>query len=65
MYDFVAGKQLVKASYYVSKSTALEEFPMLKANKLCGAIVYYDGESRELPFVVVVLAMYIHRIWSV
>lgn len=43
MYDLVAGKQLVKKSYYLSKSKALEEFPMLKAEKLCGALVYYDG----------------------
>jgi glycerol-3-phosphate dehydrogenase len=44
MYDLVAGKQLVKKSYLLSKSKALEEFPMLKAEKLCGALVYYDGE---------------------
>lgn len=43
MYDLVAGKKLVKSSFFVSKSKALEEFPMLQANKLCGAIVYYDG----------------------
>ena len=39
----IAGRQLVKSSYYVSKSKALEEFPMLKDERLCGAIVYYDG----------------------
>ena len=43
MYDWVSGKQLVKKSYLLSKSKALEEFPMLKADKLVGAIVYYDG----------------------
>lgn len=43
-YDLIAGRQLVKSSYFVSKSKALEEFPMLKGEKLCGAIVYYDGE---------------------
>ena len=43
-YDVIAGRQLVKSSYYVSKSKALEEFPMLKEEKLCGAIVYYDGQ---------------------
>ena len=33
----------MKKSYLLSKSKALEEFPMLKADKLVGAIVYYDG----------------------
>ncbi len=44
-YDIVAGKQTLKSSYYLRKSKALEEFPMLKSNKLCGTIVYYDGEE--------------------
>ena len=47
MYDFVSGKQIVKRSYVLSKSTALEEFPMLKQDKLVGAIVYYDGQHND------------------
>ena len=43
MYDVLSGKQLVKPSYFVTKQQALEAFPMLKRDKLCGAIVYYDG----------------------
>lgn len=43
MYDLVAGSKTVKSSYYLSKSNALELFPMLKGDKLRGAIVYYDG----------------------
>jgi glycerol-3-phosphate dehydrogenase len=43
MYDLVAGSKCVKSSYYLSKADALELFPMLKKDKLCGAIVYYDG----------------------
>ncbi len=43
MYDLVAGKKLVKKSYLLSKSKALEEFPVLKSDRLCGALVYYDG----------------------
>ncbi|GBN61742.1 Glycerol-3-phosphate dehydrogenase, mitochondrial, partial [Araneus ventricosus] len=43
-YDFVAGRQQVKSSYFLSRSRALELFPMLKKDKLCGALVYYDGE---------------------
>jgi glycerol-3-phosphate dehydrogenase len=39
----VAGDKNVKTSYYLSKRDALEKFPMLKGDKLCGAIVYYDG----------------------
>jgi glycerol-3-phosphate dehydrogenase len=42
-YDLVAGSQLLKSSYHLSKSKALELFPMLKRDKLVGALVYYDG----------------------
>ena len=45
MYDLVAGIQSLKSSYMLSKSRALELFPMLKKDKLVGAIVYYDGQS--------------------
>lgn len=43
LYDLVAGSQCLKSSYVLSKSKALELFPMLKKDKLVGAIVYYDG----------------------
>lgn len=43
MYDLVAGSKGVKPSYLLSKADALEKFPMLKGDKLKGAIVYYDG----------------------
>lgn len=46
MYDLVAGIQCLKSSYVLSKTKALELFPMLKKDKLVGAIVYYDGKSR-------------------
>lgn len=46
-YDFVAGRQCVKSSYYLSQSRALELFPMLKKEKLCGALVYYDGQHND------------------
>jgi len=39
----VAGTETLKPSYFLSKYKALELFPMLKAEKLCGALVYYDG----------------------
>ncbi|XP_062594574.1 glycerol-3-phosphate dehydrogenase, mitochondrial-like isoform X1 [Saccostrea cucullata] len=47
MYDVIAGKQLLKPSYYLSKRKTLEIFPMLKQEKLVGALVYYDGQHDD------------------
>ncbi|XP_010884402.2 glycerol-3-phosphate dehydrogenase, mitochondrial isoform X2 [Esox lucius] len=47
MYDLVAGVQCLKSSYVLSKKKALELFPMLKKDKLVGAIVYYDGQHND------------------
>ncbi|XP_019756076.1 glycerol-3-phosphate dehydrogenase, mitochondrial isoform X1 [Dendroctonus ponderosae] len=47
MYDVVAGSKTLKNSYYLSKKNALELFPMLKGNALCGGIVYYDGQQDD------------------
>ncbi|KAK0152846.1 Glycerol-3-phosphate dehydrogenase, mitochondrial [Merluccius polli] len=47
MYDLVAGTQCLKSSYMLSKSKALELFPMLKKDRLVGAIVYYDGQHND------------------
>jgi glycerol-3-phosphate dehydrogenase len=46
-YDLVAGLQNVKSSYVLSRSQALETFPMLKKEKLVGAIVYFDGQQDD------------------
>ncbi|MEE6489327.1 hypothetical protein FKM82_015536 [Ascaphus truei] len=46
-YDLVAGSQCLKSSYVLSKSKALEFFPMLQRDKLVGAIVYYDGQHND------------------
>ncbi|CAF0725511.1 unnamed protein product [Rotaria sordida] len=46
-YDFVSGRQLLRWSYVISKNKALELFPMLKKEKLVGAIVYYDGQHND------------------
>ena len=43
MYDLVSGRKLLRSSYLVGKKKALEMFPMLKKDKLVGAIIYYDG----------------------
>ncbi|KAF7659140.1 hypothetical protein LDENG_00002810 [Lucifuga dentata] len=47
MYDLVAGIHCLKSSYVLSKTRALELFPMLKKEKLVGAIVYYDGQHND------------------
>ncbi|KAM3584844.1 uncharacterized protein V6R79_000594 [Siganus canaliculatus] len=47
MYDLVAGIQCLKSSYVLSKTKALELFPMLKKDRLVGAIVYYDGQHND------------------
>ncbi|XP_063073538.1 glycerol-3-phosphate dehydrogenase, mitochondrial [Engraulis encrasicolus] len=47
MYDLVAGSKCLKSSYVLSKSKALEHFPMLKKDRLVGAIVYYDGQHND------------------
>ncbi|XP_044268032.1 glycerol-3-phosphate dehydrogenase, mitochondrial-like isoform X1 [Tribolium madens] len=47
MYDIVAGRKTLKSSYLLSKKNALELFPMLRGDKLCGAIVYYDGQQDD------------------
>lgn len=46
-YDFVAGSQILKPSYLLSKSKALEQFPMLKKDELKAALVYYDGQHDD------------------
>ncbi|NXM02624.1 GPDM protein, partial [Tyrannus savana] len=47
LYDLVAGSQCLKSSYVLTKSRALELFPMLRKDKLVGAIVYYDGQHND------------------
>lgn len=47
MYDLVAGDKTLSSSYYINKKRSLELFPMLKKDRLCGAIVYYDGQHND------------------
>lgn len=47
MYDLVSGKQILRRSYYLRKTKALELFPMLKKDQLKGALVYYDGQHDD------------------
>ncbi|KAL2069277.1 hypothetical protein VTL71DRAFT_15615 [Oculimacula yallundae] len=46
-YDLLAGSQGFKGSYFLSKSAALEAFPLQKKDGLVGALVYYDGQHND------------------
>jgi glycerol-3-phosphate dehydrogenase len=47
MYDLLAGHQNISASYLMSRSKAIESFPMLNSQGLVGAVVYYDGMHND------------------
>jgi len=46
-YDFLAGAENIESSYFMTKSKALEAFPMLRRDRLVGALVYY-GKRMEI-----------------
>ncbi|KAK5138246.1 hypothetical protein LTR08_003307 [Meristemomyces frigidus] len=46
-YDFLAGSENIESSYFLTRSKALEAFPMLKKDGLWGALVYYDGAHND------------------
>ncbi|RKF74926.1 Glycerol-3-phosphate dehydrogenase, mitochondrial [Golovinomyces cichoracearum] len=46
-YDLLAGTEGVESSYFLTKSKALDAFPMLKDTDLVGALVYYDGAHND------------------
>ncbi|KAL7322467.1 mitochondrial glycerol-3-phosphate dehydrogenase [Mucor circinelloides] len=47
MYDIFAGREALESSYFLTRSKALEAFPMLKKDELVGALVYYDGQHND------------------
>ncbi|KHN97834.1 glycerol-3-phosphate dehydrogenase [Metarhizium album ARSEF 1941] len=47
LYDFLAGSEGIESSYFLTRSKALEAFPMLKQTNLVGALVYYDGAHND------------------
>lgn len=47
MYDLFAGREALESSYFLTRSKALEAFPMLKKDELVGALVYYDGKKKK------------------
>lgn len=40
-YDYLAGSEGIESSYFLTRSRALDQFPMLKSDGLFGALVYY------------------------
>jgi glycerol-3-phosphate dehydrogenase len=47
VYDLVSGSERLASSYFVNKQRALELFPMLNAKNLCGAMVFFDGQTND------------------
>lgn len=46
-YDLLAGSEGIETSYFLTRSKALDAFPMLKRDNLVGALVYYDGAHND------------------
>jgi len=46
-YDLLAGAEGIESSYFLTRSKALDAFPMLKKTNLVGALVYYDGAHND------------------
>lgn len=46
-YDFLAGSEGIESSYFLTRSKALDAFPMLKKEDIVGALVYYDGAHND------------------
>ncbi|KAK4178538.1 putative mitochondrial precursor of glycerol-3-phosphate dehydrogenase [Triangularia setosa] len=46
-YDFLAGSEGIESSYFLTRSKAIDAFPMLKQEDLIGALVYYDGAHND------------------
>lgn len=47
LYDWLAGRQGLTPSQYVSAEQALQRFPMLKKEGLKGGVIYYDGQFND------------------
>ncbi|KAF2864059.1 mitochondrial putative glycerol-3-phosphate dehydrogenase [Piedraia hortae CBS 480.64] len=46
-YDWLAGSENIESSYFLTRSKALDAFPMLNKSTLWGALVYYDGAHND------------------
>lgn len=49
-YDLLAGSENIESSYFLTRSKALDAFPMLKKENLFGALVYYGKRLRNALF---------------
>ncbi len=47
VYDWISGRGSLGKSRYLSREKALQRFPKLRAKKLRGAVVYYDGQFND------------------
>ena len=61
MYDMLAGSENMESSYVLSRGKALEAFPMLKAQGLAGAVVYYDGQHNDTRMNVALALTAVHH----
>ena len=43
MYDFLAGKQNMETSYFLSQGKTIERWNAIRKDNLVGSLVYYDG----------------------
>lgn len=46
-YDLLAGSQGIEGSYFMSKTKALANFPLLRSDDMVGALIYYDGQHND------------------
>ncbi|KAK9451537.1 FAD dependent oxidoreductase-domain-containing protein [Limtongia smithiae] len=46
-YDLLAGRENMASSFFMTRSAALDMFPLLKPDDLKGGIVYYDGSHND------------------
>ena len=44
-YDYLAGSEGIESSYFLTKSKAIDAFPMLRRDSVIGAMVYYGMHS--------------------
>ena len=44
-YDLLAGSEGIESSYFLTKTRAMDAFPMLRKDNLFGALVYYGRQQ--------------------
>lgn len=61
VYDLLAGGENMESSYLLTRGKALEAFPMLKKDKLVGALVYYDGQHNDSRMNIAIALTAVHH----